>query len=289
MICRSPFARRGAILLSILTILVLLSGCTAIRNRNWPWKPWQPIEPNTAVVMEELPIFDAGKIGDRSLAFYRPDTGSYAFEAVADAVTREPGWIIDSEADDLYYYYLALAQREAEVRALLRESDDVFFAENAVASYLEAYEALKSPPVIKRLALAYMLKSDSASAKVAREIFAVASDPRNYILDVTGTAQLRADARKARLSRGKPYAEFVQEFVTTEPAPDLLYYGSWGDETDNLTATVFGIDGPCRVTAPIEQLPIIMLPDRRDLAVSALESRVRELEEKYGEDVRRKS
>jgi acetone carboxylase alpha subunit len=133
------------------------------------------------------------------------------------------------------------------------------------------------------------VETNRISAHVAREIFAVDYDPKTYILDVEATTQLRASARKSRLSRGKPYAEFLADFVTPEPAPDLLYYGSWGDEIDDLTATVFEIDGPRRVTAPIEQLPIIMLPDRRDLAVAALESRVRELEEKCGENVRRKS
>jgi hypothetical protein len=72
---------------------------------------------------------DTRKIGDRSLPFYRADTGSFAFEAVADSVTREPGWMIDSEADELYYYYLALAQEEEDVRALLKEPDEVFFPE----------------------------------------------------------------------------------------------------------------------------------------------------------------
>jgi hypothetical protein len=127
------------------------------------------------------------------------------------------------------------------------------------------------------------------SATVATDIFAVAYDPQTYVLDIDGTARLRAQARADRLVRGKPYAEFVQEFVTPEPAADLLYYGSWGDDTDDLTATVFEIDGPRRVTAPIEKLPIILLPDRRDLKVAELETRVRELEQKYGEDVNRKS
>ena len=125
--------------------------------------------------------------------------------------------------------------------------------------------------------------------KVAREIFAVAYDPETFVLDIEGTKTLRGQARKARLERGKPYAEFVQEFVTPEPPKDLLYYGSWGDDTDHLTATVFDIDGPKRVTAPVSQLPIIMLPDRRDLKVAELEARVRELEEQHGEDVRRKT
>jgi acetone carboxylase, alpha subunit len=36
-------------------------------------------------------------------------------------------------------------------------------------------------------------------------------------------------------------------------------------------------------------MPIIMLPDRRDLKVAKLEARVRELEEKQGEHVHHKS
>jgi hypothetical protein len=73
---------------------------------------------------------DASKIGDRTLSYYRADTGSFAFEALANTATREPGWMVDSEADDLYYYYyLALAQEEDEVEALLQERDEVFFSE----------------------------------------------------------------------------------------------------------------------------------------------------------------
>ena len=36
-------------------------------------------------------------------------------------------------------------------------------------------------------------------------------------------------------------------------------------------------------------MPIIMMPDARDLKVAALEERVRELEDKHGEKVTRKS
>jgi hypothetical protein len=84
-----------------------------------------------AVKVKADPYFgtDTNKIGDRSLAFYRADTHTFAFESVANASTHEPGWMVDSEADDLYYYYLALGQEEDEVRALLREPDEVFFSE----------------------------------------------------------------------------------------------------------------------------------------------------------------
>ena len=72
---------------------------------------------------------DSAKIGDRSLAFYRADTGMAALEAVANSTTRQPGWMLESDADELCYYYLALAQPEDEVRALLGEPDEVFFSE----------------------------------------------------------------------------------------------------------------------------------------------------------------
>ena len=127
------------------------------------------------------------------------------------------------------------------------------------------------------------------SAKVVHDIFAVAYDPKSYVIDEAKTKTLRAEARAARLKRGKPYAEFVKSFVTPEPPKDLLYYGSWGDETHDLVATVFDIHGPKRVVAPIDQMPIVMIPDRRDLKVAKLEERVRELELKHGENVVRKA
>jgi hypothetical protein len=75
---------------------------------------------------------DSRKIGDRGLSFYRADSGCLAFEAVANTSTRELGWTLASEAEDLYYYYLALSQTPDEVRALLAEPDEVFYSEIAV-------------------------------------------------------------------------------------------------------------------------------------------------------------
>jgi hypothetical protein len=125
------------------------------------------------------------------------------------------------------------------------------------------------------------------SPKVARDIFAVVYDQETFRLDAEGTATARAEARTARLQRGRPYQEFVDEWVTPEPPEDLLYYGSWGDDTDELTATVFEIDGPRRVKATIDEMPIIMIPDRRELKIAQLEARIAELETKHGETVRR--
>lgn len=72
---------------------------------------------------------DRAKCGDRSLSFYRPEGDSYAFEAISNAATREPGWIFNSEADELYYYLLVIGQPEEEVAALIAEPDTVFLSE----------------------------------------------------------------------------------------------------------------------------------------------------------------
>lgn len=127
------------------------------------------------------------------------------------------------------------------------------------------------------------LELDRVSGKVARELFGVVCDPQTFVVDRQATEQLRTDHRAARISRGKPYAEFVEDFVTPEPPADLLYYGSWGDNTEELTATVFSVTGPVRVKGRIGELPPVMLPDRRDLKVTELVARVHELEDKYGE------
>lgn len=75
---------------------------------------------------------DPSLISDRSLSFYRADASAYGLEAVANAATREPGWAVESDADDVYYYFLALSQAEDEVAAITAEPDEVFFSELAV-------------------------------------------------------------------------------------------------------------------------------------------------------------
>lgn len=72
---------------------------------------------------------DPAKISDRDLVFYRAEGSTYGFEAIANAATRQPGWLQRSSADELYYYRLALSQTEEEVAALMEEPDGVFFTE----------------------------------------------------------------------------------------------------------------------------------------------------------------
>ena len=64
----------------------------------------------------------------------------------------------------------------------------------------------------------------------------------------------RAGSARTRLQRGKPYQEFVEECVNPEPPADLLYYGSWGDDTDKLTATLLqGSTGLSESKATIDE------------------------------------
>jgi hypothetical protein len=72
---------------------------------------------------------DPAKSDDRDLPFYRPDSGQFAFETIAHHVTREPGWLVRSDADELLYYMIVVEQPEEEVAALAAEPDEVFFTE----------------------------------------------------------------------------------------------------------------------------------------------------------------
>jgi N-methylhydantoinase B/oxoprolinase/acetone carboxylase alpha subunit len=133
------------------------------------------------------------------------------------------------------------------------------------------------------------LELDRISDKVAGELYGVVYQPDTFVVDQDKTVVLRTQMRQDRLKRGKPYKEFVAEFVTPEPPKDLLYFGSWGDDTDELVATHWGKSEPERVTGRLEDLPLIMIPDRRVLKIEELNKRVRELEAQCGEQVQHKS
>jgi hypothetical protein len=89
---------------------------------------------STRVKVKADPYFgtDPHKIADQGLLFYRGIADSYAFEIISHHVTRDPGWIYSSTADELFYYFVALSQTEEDVAALMGEADEVFFSELAV-------------------------------------------------------------------------------------------------------------------------------------------------------------
>jgi acetone carboxylase, alpha subunit len=117
------------------------------------------------------------------------------------------------------------------------------------------------------------------SPRTARDIYFVVYDPDTLAVDAEATAAAREAEREARKQRGRPYAEFVADWVTSEPPAGIPYYGSWGDDPGTIWATAWGVSGPVRVSGPMEQLPPILLPDPNELRILALQARVAELEQ----------
>jgi hypothetical protein len=72
---------------------------------------------------------DPRKIADQDRTFYRAPVSCYAFETISHHVTRDPGWMFNSMADELHYYFLALDQTEDEIAVLMDGPDEVFFSE----------------------------------------------------------------------------------------------------------------------------------------------------------------
>ncbi len=134
------------------------------------------------------------------------------------------------------------------------------------------------------------LQHDRITDKVASEIYAVVYQPDTFVVDKDKTVALRNQRRQDRLKRGKPYKEFVAEFVTSEPPKDLWYFGSWGDDTpEQLVATHWSKFDAERVTGRVSELPLIMIPDRRVLKIAELTKRVHELEGLCGEKTQHKT
>ena len=112
------------------------------------------------------------------------------------------------------------------------------------------------------------------SATTAQEIYQVAFDQDTLAVDEPGTAAARDSERAARLRRGRPYADFLADWVTPEPPAEIPYYGSWGEDNTATWATVWSAKGPIRVSGPMAQLPPVLLPDPKDIAILTLQAQL---------------
>jgi acetophenone carboxylase len=69
------------------------------------------------------------------------------------------------------------------------------------------------------------------SKETVRRLFCVVVDD-DLKVDLDATAEARAAERRARLERGRPFAEFVESWSQQSPAPELLqFYGTWPEAT----------------------------------------------------------
>src|SRR6202044_3426884 len=114
--------------------------------------------------------------------------------------------------------------------------------------------------------------------ETARDIHFVSYDPDTLAVDAEATRTARDAERQGRLRRGRPYQEFVSEWVPAEPPAHLPYYGSWGDDNSVIHATAWSTQGPVRVAGPASQLPQIFLPDPNVIALAMQQARIAELE-----------
>jgi len=111
------------------------------------------------------------------------------------------------------------------------------------------------------------LSEDLVSHATAEDIFRVVYDHDRLLVDEPATEAARDAARRSRIARGKPFDEFLQDWVSAEPPTDLPYYGSWDDPT-----TIWAGAGPSRVRMDGNALQGVILPDPKDVRIGALEA-----------------
>jgi N-methylhydantoinase B/oxoprolinase/acetone carboxylase alpha subunit len=111
------------------------------------------------------------------------------------------------------------------------------------------------------------VKEDLMSHGIARDIYKVVYDEKTLVVDEEGTAKLRADYRRERIARGKPYDQFCKEWVTPEPPANLPYLGSWNDNTE-----IYASSMGQRVKMPADQLQGVFMPNPKDVRIMELEA-----------------
>lgn len=67
------------------------------------------------------------------------------------------------------------------------------------------------------------------SADAVQRVYRVVYDERSLRLDVEATQASRDAARRERIARSRPYADFCRDWVKDKPNGKTPYYGSWAD------------------------------------------------------------
>jgi hypothetical protein len=121
------------------------------------------------------------------------------------------------------------------------------------------------------------LGEDLMSHENARDIYQVVYDERTLVVDAAATAAKRAAYRKERIRRGKPFDQFVKEWVTPTPPAHIPYYGSW-DDPKVIYATTAGQ----RITMSADALQGVFMPNPKDVWIAELEAEVAALTARGG-------
>jgi hypothetical protein len=109
------------------------------------------------------------------------------------------------------------------------------------------------------------------SPDAVENTYRVVMDYATGAIDQEATRQARAEERKARLQRGKPFKEFAKAWTKALPPAELPYYGSWADKKVLHRGTPTD-------TCPADAIVSVMLPDPKDVEIAKLRARIEALE-----------
>ena len=113
------------------------------------------------------------------------------------------------------------------------------------------------------------LEEDLISNATARDVFKVVYDEKSRLVDIEGTEALRAEERKARIARSKPFDAFVADWVTPEPPAEIPFMGCW-DRQDE----VYGVMLGNRVKMNGNALQSQFMLNPKDVRIAELEAEV---------------
>jgi hypothetical protein len=113
------------------------------------------------------------------------------------------------------------------------------------------------------------IEENLISHETARDIFKVVFDSNTLLVDAEATKAARDAERKSRLKRGKPFDQFVKDFVTPEPPEYLPYYGSWDDPT-----VIYGTSAGKRIKMKGTEIQSMFMPNPKDEKIKGLEKQL---------------
>lgn len=123
------------------------------------------------------------------------------------------------------------------------------------------------------------VEEELLSHDIAREIYQVAFNSLNLVLDEQATKKLRVEERKARIARGVPYDEFVKTWVKDGPSSEVPYMGSWGDDHGTM---IVSPPGQPRYTIPTGSAGV-MLSNPKDRRIAELQTQVDDLKKQLSQ------
>jgi N-methylhydantoinase B/oxoprolinase/acetone carboxylase alpha subunit len=122
------------------------------------------------------------------------------------------------------------------------------------------------------------LAEDLMTHDVARDIYQVIYDERTLLVDEAATEARRAEYRRERIRRGKPFDAFCRDWVKPEPPEAIPYFGSWDDPE-----VIYGGTLGQRVRMAADGIQGVYMPNPKDLKIARLEAELEALKAKFAD------